>query len=107
MTTPAPRPPDADDPKSVPYWPLPVATLARHLHVNRSTLHRALANDPTAPTPVQQPDDSGPLYYYRAVHTWWPDRRRRGERGPDRRQRPPRALSVPQGDREEPGAAPA
>ncbi|MFJ5926521.1 hypothetical protein ACIQF6_28360 [Kitasatospora sp. NPDC092948] len=89
MTTPAPRQPGPDNPESVPEWPLPVATLARHLHVNRSTLHRALANDPTAPTPVEQPDNGRDLYYYRAVHAWWPNRRSRGERGPDQQPRAP------------------
>lgn len=65
--------------------PLPVASLARHLRVDRSTLWLALNHDPNAPAPV--PGFDVPHYWPAAVITWWPNRRRRGQRGPDRRPR--------------------
>lgn len=73
-----------DHPDTVPDWPLGVAAIARHLHVPKDVLWRALRADPSAPGPVHTDEHTGVLSYtYRSVHAWWPQRRRRGHRGAD------------------------
>lgn len=74
-------PPEPDT--QVPDHALPVATLARYLGVNRDALWKALARDPKAPGPRGHDHRGAPLYLYRSIRTWWPTRRRVGQRGPD------------------------
>ncbi|MFD7861525.1 hypothetical protein [Streptomyces sp. NPDC059783] len=62
------------------------AHIARVLGVERPTLNRALANEPTAPGPANPGADGKPLYDARTVLTWWPTRRHRG--------RPPRSKDA-------------
>ncbi|WP_129292156.1 hypothetical protein [Streptomyces lydicus] len=63
----------------MPDHPLRIARIARALGIDRRTLWSALKNDPKAPDP-DDADNSGPMYCYRPVAEWWPDRRRRGHR---------------------------
>ncbi|ATM24665.1 hypothetical protein SMD44_p10166 (plasmid) [Streptomyces alboflavus] len=63
--------------------PMTRAELARHLRTRHDTLTRALSNDPKAPQPV--PGRKPPVWPYAEVYAWWPNRRRRGQRGPARR----------------------
>ncbi|RLU82587.1 hypothetical protein CTZ27_30175 [Streptomyces griseocarneus] len=70
--------------------PLRLVDLAWHLRVRIDTLSRALRSDPTAPQPV--PGTTPSAWHYAEVHAWWPDRRRRGQRGPSRHRA---ALATP------------
>ncbi|MFD6465352.1 hypothetical protein [Streptomyces goshikiensis] len=63
--------------------PLRLGDLAAHLRVRPDTLSRALRNDPAAPRPV--PGTTPDAWDYAQVFKWWPERRRRGQRGPARR----------------------
>ncbi|MCZ1012135.1 hypothetical protein [Streptomyces lydicus] len=74
----APRPGSADRPADVSTEPLRLIDLALHLHVRVDTLSRALRNDPAAPAPA--PGTDGSRWFYAAVHAWWPNRRKRGQR---------------------------
>ncbi|MFF4534262.1 hypothetical protein ACFY1P_33945 [Streptomyces sp. NPDC001407] len=71
-----PTPPDAPDVEN----PLRMVDLARHLRARFDTLSRALRNDPAAPRPV--PGRTPAVWRYAEVYAWWPNRRRRGQRGP-------------------------
>lgn len=57
---------------------MPVAEIARYLNVDRSSLWRALKNDPDAPAPSETDDRGRPLYDPATIATWWPRRRTRG-----------------------------
>lgn len=61
---------------------LPPARLARLLHVEKSTLNRALANNEHAPQPARPQ-----LYDAGSILSWWPTRRRSG--------RPPGTKNTP------------